>query len=87
MPDFTVHRHPVLAVRCPDCGKAPGVWCRRPSGHRANDFHLARKARADVVFIEQHGPDASIERDGEGWIINPYGRINIRPRPEQLALF
>ena len=87
MPDFTAHRHPVLAVRCPDCGKAPGVWCRRPSGHLASDFHLSRKVEADRVFIDQHGPDASIERDGEGWILNPQGRVGIRPQPDQLALF
>ncbi len=87
MPDFTAHRHPVLAVRCPDCGRAPGVWCRRPSGHMANDFHVSRKVEADHAFIEQHGPDASVERDGEGWIIDPRGRVGIRPQPEQLALF
>ncbi|MCQ0090274.1 MULTISPECIES: hypothetical protein [Rhodobacterales] len=87
MPDFTAHRHPVLAVRCPDCGKAPGVWCCRPSGHRASDFHLSRKAEADRVFIDQHGPYASIERDGEGWILDPQGRVGIRPQPDQLALF
>lgn len=87
MPNFTAHRHPVLAVRCPDCGTAPGVWCRRPSGHRASDFHLSRKAEADRVFIDQYGPDASIERDGESWILNPQGRVGIRPQPDQLTLF
>ncbi|WP_442915817.1 zinc finger domain-containing protein [Leisingera sp. SS27] len=87
MPDFTAHRHPVLAVRCPDCGRDPGVWCRRPSGHLASDFHTSRKAEADRVFIDQHGPDASIERDDVGWVIDPRGRVGIRPQPEQLALF
>lgn len=87
MPDFTAHRHPVLAVRCPDCGRAPGVWCRRPSGHKASDFHHSRKVEADRVFIDQHGPDASILRDGDGWIIDPSWRVGIRPQPEQLALF
>jgi hypothetical protein len=48
---------------------------------------LSRKAEADRVFIEQHGPDASIERDGEGWILDPQGRVGIRPQPDQLALF
>ncbi len=51
----------------------------------ANDFHTGRKAEADRVFIDQHGPDASIERDG--WVIDPRGRVGIRPQPEQLALF
>ena len=87
MPDFTAHRHPVLAVCCPSCGSAPGVWCRRPSGHRASDLHAERGAEADRVFIEQHGWEASIERNGDGWIIDPRGRASIRPQPEQLALF
>lgn len=87
MPDFTAHRHPVLAVRCPDCGKAPGIWCRRPSGHMASDLHLSRKAEADRVFIDRHGPDASIERIGDEWTIDPRGRAGIRLRPEQLPLF
>ena len=65
MPDFTAHIHPVLAVRCPECGKAPGVWCCRPSGHRASDLHKARRIAADCLFVAQHGEDASIERDGE----------------------
>lgn len=82
MPDFTAHRHPVLAVPCPTCGKAAGVWCRRPSGHMANDLHRERKAEADRVFIEQHGPDASVERVGEGWAIDPRGRVGRRLRSE-----
>lgn len=85
--DFTAHRHPVLAVRCPDCGKAPGVWCRRPSGHMANELHIARGIEADRVLIDQHGPDASIERVGEDWAIDPRGHVGIRPTPEQHALF
>lgn len=87
MSDFTAHRHPVLAVRCPDCGKAPGVWCIRPSGHKASDFHRSRKEQADTAFIEQHGPDASIERVEEEWTIDPHGRTGIRPQPERPALF
>jgi hypothetical protein len=78
MPDFTAHRDPVLAVRCPSCGSAPGIWCRRPSGHRASDLHAERGAEADGVFIEQHGWEASVERDGDGWIIDPRGRASIR---------
>ncbi|PAU95968.1 hypothetical protein [Paracoccus salipaludis] len=74
MPDFTAHRHPVLAVRCPTCGKAPGLWCRRPSGHRAADLHTARRAEADRVFIEQHGPTAAIIHAASGWLIDPQGR-------------
>jgi hypothetical protein len=53
----------------------------------ASDFHHSRKVEADRVFIDQHGPDASILRDGDGWIIDPRGRVGIRPQPEQLALF
>lgn len=85
MPDFTAHRHPVLAVRCPDCRRAPGNWCRRPSGHMASDLHASRKTEADRVFIAQHGPDASIERIGGGWAVDPRGRVGIRPRPEPSA--
>ena len=87
MPDFTAHKHPVLAVRCPDCGKALGIWCVRPSGHKATELHRSRKAEADAMFIDQHGPDASIERIEDEWIIDPQGRAGIRPQPEQLALF
>ncbi len=75
MPDFTAHRHPVLAVGCPTCGKPPGVWCLRPSGHRAGDFHQDRKAEADRVFIAQHGDTASILRTASGWQIDPRGRV------------
>jgi hypothetical protein len=87
MPDFTAHRHPVLAVRCPDCGKATGLGCVRPSGHKASNLHRSRKVEADRVFIEQHGPDASVERVENVWTIDPRGRAGIRPQPEQLALF
>ena len=61
MTDFTAHTHPVLAVACPDCRKRSGAMCIRPSGHRASDFHMSRKAEADRAFIDRHGPDASIE--------------------------
>ena len=74
MPDFTAHRHPVLAVRCPTCGIAPGLWCRRPSGHMASDLHAARRAEADRVFIEQHGLAAAIIQAASGWLIDPRGR-------------
>ena len=82
MSDFTAYPHPVLAVPCPDCGKKAGAWCQRPSGHRASDFHLSRKAEADRVFIYLHGPDASIVRTADGWTIDPSGRVGIRPWPE-----
>ncbi|AVL51256.1 hypothetical protein CEP88_00425 (plasmid) [Roseobacter denitrificans] len=87
MIDFTAYRHPVLAVACPECGKRAGAWCIRPSGHTAMDLHRSRKAEADRVFIDQHGPDASIERVQDSWAIDPQGRAHIRPQPEQLALF
>ena len=74
MPDFRAHAHPALAVRCPECGKAAGLWCIAPTGRRANGLHAARQAEADRVFIEQHGPEALIARDGPGWIIDPQGR-------------
>ena len=86
MTDFTAHTHPVLAVACPDCQKRSGAMCIRPSGHRASDFHSSRKAETDRVFIDQHGPDASIEQNGDGWIIDPQSRVGIRPQPAQLSL-
>lgn len=82
MSDFTAYTHPVLAVACPDCGGKAGAWCQRPSGHRASDFHLSRKAEADRAFIERHGPDASIVCTADGWTIDPRGRVGIRPSPE-----
>lgn len=82
MPDFTAHRHPALAVRCPDCARPPGLWCRSPDGQMRNHLHRARQAEADRQFIEAHGPDATIERDAQGWIINPRGRAGLRLRPD-----
>ena len=66
MIDFTTWSHPVLAVACPSCGRRAGALCRRPSGH---------KAEADRHFIDRHGADASIERTGDGWRIDPLGRL------------
>jgi hypothetical protein len=73
--DFTAHRHPVLAVACPDCRARVGVWCVRPSAHKAADLHAARRAAADERFIAQHGGSAWIERldDDAGWRIHPHG--------------
>ncbi len=72
-PDFTAHRHPVQAVACPVCRAGVGAYCRRPSGHRASDFHRQRKAEADAAFIATHGERASIERTASGWHIDPNG--------------
>lgn len=87
MPDFTAFRHPVLAVPCPSCQRRAGIWCSRPSGHADSQLHAERAVEADRLFIEQHGWDASIEHDGDRWIIDPRGRASIRPQPDQLALF
>lgn len=91
MHDVTAHKHPVLAVRCPECGQAPGDWSRRPSGHRASELHKVRRIAADCLFVAQHGEDASIERVGKEWVIDPTGRVE-RNRIEratgvQLELF
>lgn len=85
MPDFVSHRHPVLAVGCPDCGARSGVWCRRPSGHKASDLHLSRKRDADAAFIELYGEDASIEYDGRAWFILPEGRLAALSEVKQLS--
>ena len=74
MPDFTAHKHPVLAVRCPICGKAAGLWCRHPSGHHASNLHAARQAEADQQFIAQHGDMAAIIHVASGWLIDPRAR-------------
>ncbi len=87
--DFTAWRHPVRAVACPDCKQPAGAMCERPSGHGASDFHAARKAEADRVFIKQHGEDAWIERTPAGWTIHPAGRAKEqrqdKPRTELTA--
>jgi hypothetical protein len=75
MTDFTAWSHPVLAVVCPSCGRKAGVMCRRPSGHKAADFHARRKAEADRHFIDRYGADASIARTVDGWWIDPVGRL------------
>lgn len=55
--------------------------CRRPSGHKAADFHARRKAEADRRFVAQHGASASIERTETGWRIDPEGRIRAGRSP------
>lgn len=82
--DFTAYRHPVLTAPCATCHAVPGTMCRRPSGHRASDFHKSRKADADAAFVAQHGPLASIERDGTAWQIVPGGRLRYEPTREGL---
>lgn len=81
--DFTVHKHPVLAVDCPLCKARPGVWCHRPSEHKAWDLHEERKRIADTVFIAQHGKKASIDKTESGWEIDPVG---LNDQPGQLDL-
>lgn len=54
--DFTAHRHPVLAVECPDCRVRVGAWCKRPSGHTAMDLHLSRRQAADAAWEEARLP-------------------------------
>ena len=60
-PDFTAHRHPVLAVPCPDCRAGEGAWCKRPSGHKADrdPVDAARDAvlLARVLLVQAHGHD------------------------------
>lgn len=51
-----------------------GIWCIRPSGHKASDLHRRRRAEADRVFVAQHGEAASIERRGDDWAIDLNGR-------------
>lgn len=79
MTDFEAYRHPVEAVACPDCQARAGAYCIRPSGHRAADYHAARKAEADRVFIDQHGVDAWIDRLPDGdWKVHDDGRAALR---------
>jgi hypothetical protein len=88
--DFTAFWHPVVAVACPDCGKRIGVMCVRPSGHRAADFHAARKTAADDAFIARHGEDAAIRRTETGWVIDGDGRAKAQrqaARGADLPLF
>lgn len=35
-------RDPALEVACPTCRAPIGAWCKRPSGHQAQDLHTAR---------------------------------------------
>lgn len=75
MPDFTQHKHPVLAVPCRDCSAPVGVWCKHPSGRRAAQLHRARRELADRTFVDQHGPGAEIryDKDFDQWQIENSG--------------
>lgn len=84
--DFTAFRHPVLAVACRTCKARAGAWCKRPSGHRASDFHASRKVEADRVWEVQGDPP--IRRMASGWAY-AYGEEDDAPPPaaaRQLAL-
>ena len=56
MIDFSAHKHPVIAVACPLCQARAGTWCKRPSGHKAGDFHAGRKAAADAAWTAAGSP-------------------------------
>lgn len=79
MIDFTAYKTPVLAVPCTDCHAKAGSWCKRPSGHRASEFHKVRKEHADKVFVEQHGEDAVIQNTPSGWLIRTSDKGGMHP--------
>lgn len=85
--DFTAHAHPVLAVRCPQCGSGPGAWCQRPSGHRGRfvGAHAARKQEADRVW-EAQGDPLIIRLEGGGWAY-AHGEREDAALPFQTDLF
>lgn len=85
--DFTAFRRPVLAVTCSTCQARAGSWCKRPSGHRASDFHVSRKAEADRIWEIQGDPP--IRRTATGWTY-AHDKAEDTPLPaaaRQLALF
>lgn len=85
--DFTAFPHPVLAVTCSTCQARAGSWRKRPSGHRASDFHSSRKAEADRIWESQGDPP--IRRMATGWAY-AYGKAEDAPptaAARQLALF
>lgn len=55
-------RDPILEVECPDCRVGPGVFCRRPSGHKASSYHASRDhaaIAAGAYGICPAGPSAA----------------------------
>jgi predicted RNA-binding Zn-ribbon protein involved in translation (DUF1610 family) len=42
----TWQRDPILEVACPTCHVHIGRRCKRPSGHQASDYHIARNLLA-----------------------------------------
>lgn len=49
--DLEWPRDPILDVTCPDCQAAPGVRCKRPSGHSGSfvEAHASRDLAADAA--------------------------------------
>lgn len=69
-------RDPVLEVVCPDCRARVGVWCKRPSGHKAMNPHNSRDLLADRGA---HYGDCPL---------GCCGAVNkTTPEPAQLSLF
>lgn len=67
IPDFLGQRHPVLAVACPSCQAKVGVWCKRPSGHKAfAQLHAPRKRAADLEW-ERHKLPLIIRNKNGSW--------------------
>lgn len=58
MTDFAGLRDPVLVVPCPNysCRAQVGVWCKRPSGHKAMTAHSERRDAADIAWLEAGAP-------------------------------
>ena len=45
-------RDPALEVSCPQCHAGIGIWCKRPSEHRAAQLHSVRdKAALDAGIM------------------------------------
>lgn len=52
-------RDPALEVPCPDCKARVGAWCKRPSGHKAMDLHVARDHAAMAAGLLERCPAAA----------------------------
>lgn len=57
-------RHPVLEVACPVCPAKVGVWCQRPSGHRAAQLHTDREQLAVDTGVLPMCPEGPSARQG-----------------------